>query len=274
MNIEQYISNQRKLFNVDLRVFFKKYSTSNILQVAMWYSLSNGGKRLRPILLSEVAKLIGLKKNFYLNMALATELIHCYSLVHDDLPSMDDDDYRRGKLATHKKFDEAQAILSGNGLLTLAFELLSKKYNSSVCYEISRVSGANGLAGGQSIDIALESKKLSLDKILHIHELKTAKLFEFCIAAPYIASGEKANVNNARKYGNLLGKCFQIVDDIIDQDQDEDNINILNYMTKEEALLLCNEYKYTADKYLNKLFPEKHNNLSNIFNYIINQADK
>ena len=274
MNIEQYISNQRKLFNVDLRVFFKKYSTSNILQIAMWYSLSNGGKRLRPILLAEVAKLIGLKKNFYLNMALATELIHCYSLVHDDLPSMDDDDYRRGKLATHKKFDEAQAILSGNGLLTLAFELLSKKYDSSVCYEISRVSGAYGLAGGQSIDIAFESKKLSLDKILYIHELKTAKLFEFCIAAPYIASGDKTNVNTARKYGNLLGRCFQIVDDIIDQDQDEDNKNILNYMTKKEALLLCNEYKHKADKHLNKLFLEQDNKLSHIFNYIINQAGK
>ena len=129
--------------------------------MAMWYSLSNGGKRLRPILLAEVAKLIGLKKTFYMNMMLATELIHCYSLVHDDLPSMDDDDYRRGKLSTHKKFDEAQAILSGNGLLTLAFELLSKKYDSSVCYEISKVSGAYGLAGGQSIDIALESKTLN-----------------------------------------------------------------------------------------------------------------
>ena len=274
MNIEQYISNQRKLFNADLRLFFKKYSTSNILQTAMWYSLSNGGKRLRPILLAEVAKLVGLKKTFYLNMALATELIHCYSLVHDDLPSMDDDDYRRGKLSTHKKFDEAQAILSGNGLLTLAFELLSKKYDSTVCHEISRVSGAYGLAGGQSIDIAFESKKLSLDKILHIHELKTAKLFEFCISAPYIAMGDKANVNYARKYGNFLGRCFQIVDDIIDQDQDEDNKNILNYMSKHEALVLCNEYKHKADKYLNKLFPKKNNRLSDIFNYIINQASK
>ena len=119
-------------------------------------------------------------------MMLATELIHCYSLVHDDLPSMDDDDYRRGKLSTHKKFNEAQAILSGNGLLTLAFELLSKKYDSKICHEISKVSGAYGLAGGQSIDISLESKKLSLNKVLHIHELKTAKLFEFCVSAPFI----------------------------------------------------------------------------------------
>ena len=108
----------------------------------MWYSLSNGGKRLRPVILAETSKALGLKKSRYLNMMLATELIHCYSLVHDDLPSMDDDDYRRGKLSTHKKFNEAQAILSGNGLLTLAFELLSKKYDSKISHEISKVSGA------------------------------------------------------------------------------------------------------------------------------------
>ena len=273
MKIEKYISSQRKSFNIDLKSFFKKYSTNNILQVAMWYSLSNGGKRLRPIILAEVSKAIGLKKTFYLNMMLATELIHCYSLVHDDLPSMDDDDYRRGKLSTHKKFNEAQAILSGNGLLTLAFELLTKKYDSRVCNEISKVSGAYGLAGGQSIDIALESKKISLDKILQIHELKTAKLFEFCVSAPYIALDDKAKINIARKYGNFLGRCFQIVDDIIDQDQDEDNKNILNYMSKADALLLCSDYKVKADKYLKKLFPKKDTKLPEIFNYIIEQAD-
>ena len=274
MMIEKYISTQRKLFNSELKSFFDNYKTSNILQTAMWYSLSNGGKRLRPILLAEVAKSLGLNKKKYLNMMLATELIHCYSLVHDDLPSMDNDDYRRGKLSTHKKFNEAQAILSGNGLLTLAFELLSKKYDSRVCYEISTVSGAYGLAGGQSIDIASENKKLSLNKILHIHELKTAKLFEFCISAPYIALGDEVNVNSARAYGNLLGRCFQIVDDIIDHDQDEDNKNILNYMSKEEAILLCNDYKNKADKFLNKLFPKKSNKLSDIFSYIIKQASK
>ena len=144
--IKKYISSQRNLFNKDLKKFFDSYRTSNILQTAMWYSLSNGGKRLRPIILAEVSKALGIKKSQYLNMMLATELIHCYSLVHDDLPSMDDDDYRRGKLSTHKKFNEAQAILSGNGLLTLAFELLSKKYDSKISYEISKVSGAYGLS--------------------------------------------------------------------------------------------------------------------------------
>lgn len=273
MKIEKYISNQRKLFNKDLKFFFDSYKTSNILQQAMWYSLSNGGKRLRPILLAEVSKTLGMKKSDYLNMMLATELIHCYSLVHDDLPSMDDDDYRRGKLSTHKKFDEAQAILSGNGLLTLAFELLSKKYDSRVCHEISIVSGAYGLAGGQSVDIASESKKLSLKKVLHIHELKTAKLFEFCICAPFIINNDSMKTKTARKYGNLLGRSFQIIDDIIDADQDEDNKNILNYMSKTQAIALCNEYKDEGDKHLVRLFPQKNTKLSEMFSYIINQAD-
>ena len=271
--IKKYISSQRNLFNKDLKKFFDSYRTSNILQTAMWYSLSNGGKRLRPIILAEASKALGLKKSRYLNMMLATELIHCYSLVHDDLPSMDDDDYRRGKLSTHKKFNEAQAILSGNGLLTLAFELLSKKYDSKICHEISKVSGAYGLAGGQSIDISLESKKLSLNKVLHIHELKTAKLFEFCVSAPFLDLHDTYKANIAKKYGNLLGRSFQIVDDIIDQDQDEDNKNILNYMSKEDALALCYEYKVKADRYLNKLFTKKDTKLPEIFNYIIEQAD-
>jgi len=271
--IKKYISSQRNLFNKDLKKFFDSYRTSNILQTAMWYSLSNGGKRLRPVILAETSKALGLKKSRYLNMMLATELIHCYSLVHDDLPSMDDDDYRRGKLSTHKKFNEAQAILSGNGLLTLAFELLSKKYDSKISNEISKVSGAYGLAGGQSIDISLESKKLSLNKVLHIHELKTAKLFEFCVSAPFLDLHDTNKANIAKKYGNLLGRSFQIVDDIIDQDQDEDNKNILNYMSKEDALALCYEYKVKADRYLNKLFTKKDTKLPEIFNYIIEQAD-
>ena len=273
MEIEKYISIQRNSFNKELKSFFDKYKTSNILLKAMGYSLSNGGKRLRPILVAEVSKALGLKRSYYRNLMLATELIHCYSLVHDDLPSMDDDDYRRGKLSTHKKFDEAQAILSGNGLLTLAFELLSQKYDSVVCNEISKVSGAYGLAGGQSIDIASGSKKLNLKKILYIHELKTAKLFEFCISAPFLTLNDNKRSKLAIKYGNLLGKTFQIVDDIIDADQDEDNKNILNYMSKEEAILMCNDYKTQGDRYLSKLFPRKDNKLSHMFDYIIRQAD-
>ena len=265
------IKNAKKIDNY-LLGFLKKQKKS-LLLVPMKYGVISGGKKIRSKIIMDTGKIFNIDEKKLISLCAAVECIHSYSLIHDDLPCMDNDSFRRGKLSTHKKFNEAQAILSGNGLLTLAFELLSKKYDSKISHEISKVSGAYGLAGGQSIDISLESKKLSLNKVLHIHELKTAKLFEFCVSAPFIDLDETNKANIARKYGNLLGRSFQIVDDIIDQDQDEDNKNILNYMSKRDALVLCNEYKVKADKYLNKLFPKKDNKLPEIFNYIIEQAD-
>ena len=272
MEIKQYIKNSQITFNKDLKLFFDKYKSNSLIHRAMWYSINNGGKRLRPIILQEISKCIGLKKNDYIYAMLSIELMHSYSLVHDDLPSMDNDDYRRGKLSTHKKFNEAQAILAGNGLLTLAFELLSSKYSSILSSELSRASGSKGLAGGQSIDLLSQINKTNLKNILNIHELKTAKLFEFSVAAPFMIIGDKKRIKIAKRYGLLLGKTFQIIDDLIDQDQDQDACNILNYITREKALSYCYEYRNEANKYLEKLMLDNENKLSDIFDYIIDQA--
>ena len=272
MEIKQYIKNSQITFNKDLKLFFDKYKSNSLIHRAMWYSINNGGKRLRPIILQEISKGIGLKKNDYIYAMLSIELMHSYSLVHDDLPSMDNDDYRRGKLSTHKKFNEAQAILAGNGLLTLAFELLSSKYSSILSSELSRASGSKGLAGGQSIDLLSQINKTNLKNILNIHELKTAKLFEFSVAAPFMIIGDKKRIKIAKSYGLLLGKTFQIIDDLIDQDQDQDACNILNYITREKALSYCYEYRNEANKYLEKLMLDNENRLSDIFDYIIDQA--
>ena len=272
MEIKQYIKNSQITFNKDLKLFFDKYKSNSLIHRAMWYSINNGGKRLRPIILQEISKCIGLKKNDYIYAMLSIELMHSYSLVHDDLPSMDNDDYRRGKLSTHKKFNEAQAILAGNGLLTLAFELLSSKYSSILSSELSRASGSKGLAGGQSIDLMSQINKTNLKNILNIHELKTAKLFEFSVAAPFMIIGDKKRIKIAKRYGLLLGKTFQIIDDLIDQDQDQDACNILNYITREKALSYCYEYRNEANKYLEKLMLDNENKLSDIFDYIIDQA--
>ena len=272
MEIKQYIKNNQITFNKDLKLFFDKYKSNSLIHRAMWYSINNGGKRLRPIILQEISKGIGLKKNDYIYAMLSVELMHSYSLVHDDLPSMDNDDYRRGKLSTHKKFNEAQAILAGNGLLTLAFELLSSKYSSILSSELSRASGSKGLAGGQSIDLLSQINKTNLKNILNIHELKTAKLFEFSVAAPFMIIGDKKRIKIAKRYGLLLGKTFQIIDDLIDQDQDQDACNILNYITREKALSCCYEYRNEANKYLEKLMLDNENRLSDIFDYIIDQA--
>ena len=272
MEIKQYIKNSQITFNKDLKIFFDKYKSNSLIHKAMWYSINNGGKRLRPIILQEISKGIGLKKNDYIYAMLSIELMHSYSLVHDDLPSMDNDDYRRGKLSTHKKFNEAQAILSGNGLLTLSFELLASKYSPILSRELSYVSGSCGLAEGQSIDLLSQTSKTNLKNILIIHELKTAKLFEFSAAAPFMIICDKKRTKLAKRFGLLLGKTFQIIDDLIDEDQDKDACNILNYISREKALTYCNDNRNEATKCLKKLKLNNENRLLDIFDYIVNQV--
>ena len=164
----------------------------------MNYGVVNGGKRVRPFLIIELSKILKIKKTNYMRLALASEFVHAYSLIHDDLPGMDNDDLRRGKPTTHKKFGEAVAILAGNSLLTLAFELLSDSkthINSNIrlglINNLAKMSGQNGLAGGQSLDLLYEKKNVSVKEIIMMHDLKTAKLFEFCMLSPLILSGTK-----------------------------------------------------------------------------------
>lgn len=273
MEINKYINKEIVSFNKDLDIFLNKYKTNNKLFKVMCYSLRNGGKRLRPIIIKEVSKSLNLKKRQYINPMITIELIHSYSLIHDDLPCMDDDDYRRGRLSTHKKYDEAQAILAGNSLLTMAFNLLSKDSNLLLVNLLSDLSGFKGLAGGQSLDIDIKKKNVSYKMIDEIHELKTARLFEFCTSAPFIAAHESSkNINLARKYGKIIGKIFQIIDDIHDYEHKSNElINILNVMTKDDALLRCQRYEMQAESYRNKLFPNGSDRMKDILSFIINR---
>ena len=273
MEINKYINKEIVSFNKDLDIFLNKYKTNNKLFKVMCYSLRNGGKRLRPIIIKEVSKSLNLKKRQYINLMIAIELIHSYSLIHDDLPCMDDDDYRRGRLSTHKKYDEAQAILAGNSLLTMAFNLLSKDSNLLLVNLLSDLSGFKGLAGGQSLDIDITKKNVSYKMIDEIHELKTARLFEFCTSAPFIAAHESSkNINLARKYGKMIGKIFQIIDDIHDYEHNSNElINILNVMTKDDALLRCQRYEMQAESYRKKLFSNGSDRMRDILSFIINR---
>ena len=273
MEINKYINNEIVSFNTDLDIFLNKYKTNNKLFKVMCYSLRNGGKRLRPIIIKEVSKSLNLKKRQYINSMIAIELIHSYSLIHDDLPCMDDDDYRRGRLSTHKKYDEAQAILAGNSLLTMAFNLLSKDSNLLLVNLLSDLSGFKGLAGGQSLDIDITKKNVSYNMIDEIHELKTARLFEFCTSAPFIINHESAkNIKSARRYGKIIGKIFQIIDDIHDYESKSDElINILNVMTKDDALSICQKYEMQAESYRTKIFPKGSERMKDILSYIINR---
>jgi len=273
MNTEKFLFKEKDKFDKDIQKYFLKIKSNHSkLYKAMWYSVANGGKRLRPIIIKIISQLLGLRKKQYLPAMIAIELIHCYSLVHDDLPSMDDDDYRRGKLSTHKKFDEAQAILAGNSLLTMAFEEIACLNDKKLSTLLTTLVGAEGLAGGQSADLDLNKRQLSKNKILKIHKLKTACLFEFCVAAPFfLNSSNYSKIKTAQQYGNLFGQIYQIMDDIHDEDEiDSSSVNILSVCSKKEAISLCKKKLSEANKLSNELFPNSEVKTNALMAYLIN----
>jgi len=226
MNLKTLINNNKNQFNKKFINILKLNLDESILSKAMFYGCNNGGKRIRPFLVNEAAKIVNLSKNDSFIVAASVELIHSYSLIHDDLPSMDNDDYRRGKLSTHKKFDEATAILAGDALHDLAFTLISgnltnNNYKSrlSLINYLSLCLGHRGLALGQSLDLEFEKKTISKKKILNMYLNKTAKLFEYSFSAPFIiTNASKYKIEFAKEFGLLFGLIFQIIDDIIDNE--------------------------------------------------------
>lgn len=194
------------------------------LHQAMRYSALAGGKRLRPFLAVTAANIFGVSQSSALQVAAAIEFIHTYSLVHDDLPSMDNDDIRRGQPSCHVKFDEATAILAGDALLTFAFEVLadqSTHSNPVVRCEllrcIAKASGSRGMAGGQMMDIASETDRVGINQIIHLQRLKTGELFAISCEAGAILGNAASNLRNMlRAYAYDIGLVFQITDDLLD----------------------------------------------------------
>ena len=193
---------------------------------AMRYGALGGGKRLRPFLTVETARALGVDGAAAWRAGAAVECVHCYSLVHDDLPAMDDDDLRRGRPTAHKAFDEATAILAGDGLLTLAFDILadpathgSAEIRVALCLGLARASGLGGMVGGQMLDIEAESASEPLDDgaIRRLQAMKTGALLRFAVEAGAIVAGASAPVRAALlRYGEALGSAFQVADDILD----------------------------------------------------------
>jgi farnesyl diphosphate synthase len=193
---------------------------------AMRYAALAGGKRLRPFLTIETARALGAAGDPPLRAGLAVECVHCYSLVHDDLPAMDDDDLRRGRPTTHKAFDEATAILAGDGLLTLAFDILADpathkdaETRVALCLGLARASGLGGMVGGQMLDIEAETAATPLDDaaIRRLQAMKTGALLRFAVEAGAIVAGAAADRRAALvRYGEALGSAFQVADDILD----------------------------------------------------------
>lgn len=224
MNIENYISRFSKGFSEEFLNFFNNKSYISQLKEAIIYCLKVGGKRLRPLLVMEVCKLFDLEKKYSIRVAASIELIHCYSLVHDDLPSMDNDDLRRGNPTCHIRYDEATAILVGDAMQSLAFQFLSDKktfpdpdVRCKLINELSKSSGLYGMVEGQMQDLEAEKKKLNLKQIKELQHLKTGKLFHFsCIAGVIMSKKDEEFYNLFSKFGYNLGLAFQIKDDLLD----------------------------------------------------------
>jgi len=236
MDIKKYITNKKKLIDKALDRYLPSSKTKpQAIHKAMRYSVFPGGKRIRPILTIASFEACGGKTSSIMPVACAIELIHTYTLIHDDLPCMDNDDFRRGKLSCHKKFSENLALLAGDALLTLSFQLLSEVGNVDIIKEISRAIGSCGTIGGQVVDIfrsrttrvrgkpktptyslRLGSGQAELD---YIASHKTGMLFEVAVKAGGLFKGvNKKKLYKLSNFGRLIGFTFQLVDDLIDRD--------------------------------------------------------
>ena len=209
--------------NKFLKNFIKKQKKSELI-TPMQYGLFSGGKKIRSKILIDVGSLFELNYKSLIIIGAAVECIHAYSLIHDDLPCMDNDTIRRGKPSTHIKFGESTAVLAGNSLLTMAFEILSfnglkisKKIKVDLINRISESSGHLGIAGGQYLDLSYEHKKISKKKIIEMEIKKTGKLFSFCCAVPLIIKNKSKNeIRKFENIGSEIGLLFQVADDLID----------------------------------------------------------
>ena len=229
--LEDYLEQQRQRVEVSLEQCLPPSdSYPSLLMEAMRYSVFAGGKRLRPILTLAAAEAVGGEAEKVLPAACALEYIHTYSMIHDDLPAMDDDDYRRGKLTNHKVYGEAMAILAGDALLTHAFEVLSGSpltecfpaaLLQQVSYRVARAAGSFGMIGGQVMDIVSEGKQVPVEVLEYIHRHKTAALLTAAVTVGgLLGGGTAAQVQALERYGHDVGWAYQIADDLLDVEGD------------------------------------------------------
>ena len=221
--IKNKLSTNAKKIDKFLINFLKKQKNS-LLVPPMKYGVISGGKKIRSTIIFDTGKIFNISKNKLINICAAVECIHSYSLIHDDLPCMDNDLIRRGKPSAHKKFGEATAVLAGNSLLTLAFEIITDKNYSikskqkiKIIETLAKCSGHTGIAGGQELDLKFENKKKKINQIINMQKKKTGKLFNFCLNAVGIIANKNLKVRTSLKnLGEDIGLLFQLTDDFLD----------------------------------------------------------
>ena len=274
--------------NSFLKNFIKKQKKTDLV-TAMNYGLFPGGKKIRAKILIDIGYLFKIDYKTLIIVSAAVECIHAYSLIHDDLPCMDNDDLRRGKPSTHIKFGEATAVLAGNSLLTMAFEILtseslkiSENKKVNLIKKLSKCSGHLGIAGGQYLDLSFEKKKISKNKIIDMEIKKTGKLFSFCCAVPAIIK-KKSNkdINFFENIGANIGLLFQIADDLIDfnglskvagkitrKDMKKGKATLISLLGYQNAIMYSNKIKFKIIKDLNK-HGSNSINLNETLDYIL-----
>jgi len=223
LSLTRFMDEHKDLIEKELTQLISSLNCPETIKQAMAYSLQAGGKRIRPLLLFATLHAFNKPTTLGLKTAAAVEMIHTYSLIHDDLPSMDNDDLRRGKPTNHKVFGEAMAILAGDGLLTYSFQTiasmsnLSDQQKISIIYELSSAAGPEGMVGGQVADMEGENRSLTIEELEYIHLHKTGKLLLFCIKAGAIMAEAESTVRKELEaFAYHLGLAFQIKDDLLD----------------------------------------------------------
>ena len=273
--------------NLYLKKFILKQKSSELLN-PMKYGLLPGGKKIRSKLIVDIGKIFNIDYNKLIQIGSAVECIHAYSLIHDDLPCMDNDKLRRGKISTHVKYGESTAILAGNSLLTIAFEILSQsslkvdyKTKISLINLLTKCSGHSGIAGGQYSDLKFEGKKQSLNSIVNMQIKKTGKLFSFCCVAPIIISKKNKYINSFDSIGSKIGLLFQIADDLIDysgsskragkktrKDLKKGKATLISLLGYKNTVKYGDKLKLEIFSKLNK-FGNKTKDLKDTINYIL-----
>lgn len=228
MFFKNYLDEHKKLIESSIDSYLAELTYPEVIAEGMKYAILNGGKRLRPILLFMTLDILGKDKTKGIASGVGIEMIHSYSLVHDDLPALDNDDFRRGKLTTHKKFGEAEGILIGDALLTHAFYILTARNSHLTPEQIveivkltSSYAGINGMIGGQMMDIASEGKRIDMETLKYIHSNKTGKLIKLPVEIGcIIGEATPEEKETLIKFSELIGLAFQIKDDILDIEGD------------------------------------------------------
>ena len=274
--------------NLFLKQFIKKQKKTELI-IAMKYGLFPGGKKIRSKILLDIGSVFKIEYKTLIAIGAAVECIHAYSLIHDDLPCMDNDKLRRGKPSTHIKFGESTAVLAGNSLLTMAFEILtstSLKINEGtkvdLVQKLSESSGHLGIAGGQYLDLSFEKKKISKNKIIDMEIKKTGKLFSFCCVVPAIIKKKNnKDIKFFEEIGANIGLLFQIADDLIDfkgsskiagkitgKDEKKGKATLINLLGYQNAIKYSDKIKFKIIKDFNK-YSQNSNDLSETLDYIL-----